>query len=156
MSYLLIVLDATLLGLLGYYLFWQNRMDVPAAYSFFQILFAVIMASWFLTTGIADITYIIFIATFLTMAILGGSSGLADKRLIAMGMFQRVIPYSKLTAVTLTPITLPNGQSVVMAMFQLSKRRLVRMTFKADLDAIMQRLKPRVPEHLTIEVQKVG
>ncbi|KRK70979.1 hypothetical protein [Lacticaseibacillus nasuensis] len=155
MNAFLIALDAGLLGLGAFFIYWHGQIDVRAGYSTFQILFAAIFGFWFITTGITNFPYIVFVAAFMTLAIMGGASGLTPTRVIATGMFSRVIPYTKLVGVTLTPLSLPNGRSVIVAVFSLGPHRFVRMTFSAGLEELLTILRPRVPEAITITIQKV-
>lgn len=155
MNGFLILLDVALLALSGYYLFWQSRIDFRASYSTFQLFMAVVLGFWFLTTGIANIWYIVFIAAFITLTVMSGSTGLTPTRLINVGIFARVVPYTKLVGVTLTPLTLPNGQSLVVGIFGISPRRYIRLTFRSDLQTLFNVLRPRVPEAIEIKIQQV-
>lgn len=155
MNAFLIGLDVGLLALGGFYIYWHGQIDIRGGYSTFQILFAALFGFWFITTGIANFPYIVFVAAFMTLAIMGGASGLTPTRVVATGMFSRVIPYSKLVGVTLTPLSLPNGRNLVVAIFSLGPHRFVRLTFKAGIEEFVAALRPRVPEAITITIQKV-
>lgn len=155
MNLFLIILDIALLALGGFFVYWQGQIDVRASYNTFQIIFAAVFAVWFVTAGIYNMYYIIFIAACITLIIMAGSSGLTPTRLVATGVFQRVIPYSRLTGVTLTPLSLPNGRSMVVGIFALSKRRFVRLTFRTELDTLVHTLQPRLPASITITIQHV-
>lgn len=155
MNLFLIVLDIALIGLGAYYLYWQSRIDVPGAYSTFQLVMAVLFGFWFISSGTASIYYIIFMAAFLTLTVMTGTTGLTPTRLINVGLFSRVIPYTRLIGVTLTPLQLPNGQTMVVAVFGLSARRFVRLTFRSDLQSLVTILRPRVPQNVEIRVQQL-
>lgn len=155
MNTFLILLDAALIGLGAYYLFWQSKIDVRGAYSTFQLVMAVFFGFWFVSTGVGNMYYVVFMAAFLTLTVMTGSTGLTPTRLINVGLFSRVIPYTRLVGVTLTPLQLPNGQSMVVAVFGLSARRFVRLTFRSDLQSLIQVLRPRVPQNVEIRVQQV-
>lgn len=151
----LIVLDVGLLVAGVYFLYWHQKIDVHAGYAGFQLFFAVVMAMWFITSGINNMPYVVMIAAFITLVVMAGNSGLTPTRVIATGIFSRVIPYTKLTAVTLTPLSLPNGRELVVAIFNLTPRRFVRLTFRTDLDTIVKALRPRVPQGVDIAIEHV-
>ncbi len=152
---LLILIDAGLLAAGIYFLYWHRQIDIRANYAGFQLFFAAVLAMWFITAGINNLPYIVMIAAFITLVVLAGNSGLTPTRVIASGVFSRVIPYTKLTAVTLTPLSLPDGRQLVIAIFNLTPRRFVRLTFRADLNAIITALRPRVPEGVEIAVEHI-
>ncbi|WP_461214922.1 hypothetical protein [Lacticaseibacillus sp. GG6-2] len=151
----LMIIDAGLLVAGIYFLYWHRQIDVRANYSGFQLFFAAVLAMWFVTAGINNLPYIVMIAAFITLVILAGNSGLTPTRVIASGVFSRVIPYTKLTAITLTPLSLPDGRELVVAIFNITSRRFVRLTFRADLNSIITTLRPRLPEGVKIAVQHV-
>lgn len=155
METFLIILDLCLIGAGGFYIYWHGQIDLRAGYSVFQAVFAAVFGMWFLSTGINNLFYIIFIAAFITLTIMGGASGLTPTRVVATGVFSRVIPYTHLAAVTLTPLALPNGRDVVVAVFGLSHHRFVRLTFRTDVQSLVALLRPRLPENMTIMIQKV-
>ncbi|WP_407892013.1 hypothetical protein [Lacticaseibacillus sp. N501-2] len=150
-----IILDVGMLIAGGYYLYWQNKIDVRGGYAMFQVFFAGILASLLITSGTTSFAYIVFAAAFITLVIMAGNSGLTPTRVIATGVFSRVIPYTKLSAITLTPLDLPNGRQMVVAIFSLNPRRFVRMTFRIDLASLIAVLRPRVPENIQIAVEHV-
>lgn len=156
MNLFLIILDVALIVLGAYYLYWQSRIDVPGQYSTFQLVMAVLFGFWFIGSGgVFNIYYIVFMAAFLTLTVMTGSTGLTPTRLINVGLFSRVIPYTRLIGVTLTPLQLPNGKSMVIAVFGLSARRFVRLTFRSDLQSLVTILRPRVPQNVEIRVQQI-
>ncbi len=116
---------------------------------------AVFFGFWFVSTGVGNMYYVVFMAAFLTLTVMTGSTGLTPTRLINVGLFSRVIPYTRLVGVTLTPLQLPNGQSMVVAVFGLSARRFVRLTFRSDLQSLISILRPRVPQNIEIRIQQV-
>ncbi|QFQ92249.1 hypothetical protein [Lacticaseibacillus manihotivorans] len=149
------ILDAGMIIAGGYFLYWQNKIDVRAGYALFQVFFAGILAALLVESGSASVAYIIFSAAFVTLVIMAGTSGLTPTKVIATGVFSRVIPYTKLSAITLTPLDLPNGRQMVVAIFNLTPRRFVRMTFRSDLASLIAVLRPRVPENIQIAVEHV-
>jgi len=155
MNIFLIGLDIVLLGMAGYYVFWQSRLEYQANYSYPQLFWGLILLMCFVTTRISNWPYIIFVAVFALLSVMAGVGGLGRERLVATGIFQRVIPYSSLAEITLTPLTMPNGRQVVIAAFALAPRRLVRLTFKSSLEGMMSALKEVVPESVEIKVQQV-
>lgn len=156
MTLFLLILDVVLLAMAGYYLYWQARIDLYGRYSSFQVIFATILGFWFISTGITDFLYIIFMAAFLTITVMTGTTGITPTKVISVGIFQRVTPLAKLHGVTLMPLDLPNGQSWVMAVFAIGDRRFVRLTFKTSLPELMATLRPRVPNDVEIVVQRVN
>lgn len=152
---LFIILDAGMIIAGGYFLYWQNKIDVRGGYALFQVFFAGILAALLVESGTASLAYIVFAAAFITLVIMAGNSGLTPTKVIATGVFSRVIPYTKLSAITLTPLDLPNGRQMVVAIFNLTPRRFVRLTFRSDLASLIAVLRPRVPENIQIAVEHV-
>lgn len=152
---LFIISDIAIIALGGYFIYWHGQIDVRGGYSMFQVFFAALLGSVFISSGTNNVLYIIFAAGTITLVLMAGNSGLTPTRVIATGVFSRVIPYAKLSGITLTPLDLPNGRSMVLAIFNLSPRRFVRLTFRTDLETIMNTLRPRVPESVEIAVQHV-
>ncbi|MFD1432969.1 hypothetical protein [Lacticaseibacillus yichunensis] len=153
MTLFYLIFDIGLLALGGYYLFWLSRMDIHARYSGFQLVIAVLVGLWLLAGGIDDIAYVIFVAAFVTLTVLTGTSGLTPTRLISVGVFGRVIPLSRMTAVTLTPFSVADGRTVVIALFTMGDRRLVRLSFASDLQTLIAQLQPRLPQQVPITVE---
>jgi hypothetical protein len=152
---ILIPLDIAFLTYGAYLLYRHSPIDIHAGYATFQLFFAAILAMWFVTSGINDLAYIIMMAAFVTLIVLSGASGLTPTRVIATGVFSRVIPYTKLAGITLTPLALPNGRQLVIAIFNLKPRRFVRLTFRSDLESLIAALRPRLPEDVAITIQHV-
>ncbi|MFD1483922.1 hypothetical protein ACFQ5J_01490 [Lacticaseibacillus baoqingensis] len=152
---ILIPLDVAFLAYGGYLLYRHSQIDIHAGYATFQVFFAAVLAMWFVTAGISNLPYIILMATFITLVVLSGASGLTPTRVIATGVFSRVIPYTKLAGITLTPLSLPNGRQLVIAIFNLKPRRFVRLTFRSDLESLIQTIRPRLPEDVAITIQHV-
>ncbi|KRO15477.1 hypothetical protein [Lacticaseibacillus saniviri] len=155
MSVFLITLDIVLMAMASYYIYWQSQIMYQSRYSFSQLVWGIVLVLWFVTTDISNWSYIIFVSIFILMSILAGFGGLGSKRLIATGMFQRVIPYTAINEITLTPLSLPNGNDMVVALFTMSPRRFVRLTFKSNLDGMMNALHEVVPDSVKITVQEV-
>ena len=153
---LLIGLDIVLIGLAGYYLFWQSKIQFTSRYAVSQLIWAVLLGFWFMTTRVNNMPYIILISIFLVLSIMAGTGGLAPTRLIANGLLARVIPYTHMSSITLTPVSLPNGQEWVVAVFALSKRRMVRLTFQASLQNLLTELSKVLPKTVPVTVQRMN
>ena len=69
------ILDAGMIIAGGYFLYWQNKIDVRACYALFQVFFAGILAALLVESGSASVAYIIFSAAFVTLVIMAGTSG---------------------------------------------------------------------------------
>ncbi|WP_164512014.1 hypothetical protein [Lacticaseibacillus daqingensis] len=151
----LILLDTALLTLGAYNLYWQAQIDVRGNYASFQVIMAAMFAVWFMATGAANLLMIIFFAAFITLTVMSGNSGLTPNAVVSVGMVRRVLPYAKMTAISLTPLALPNGRELVVAVFGRTPRGLIRLTFKTDLQTLMTTLRPRVPDSIPITIQKV-
>ena len=134
---LLIGLDIVLIGLAGYYLFWQSKIQFTSRYAVSQLIWAVLLGFWFMTTRVNNMPYIIFISIFLVLSIMAGTGGLAPTRLIANGLLARVIPW-------------------VVAVFALSKRRMVRLTFQASLQNLLTELSKVLPKTVPVTVQRMN
>ncbi|WPP11133.1 hypothetical protein [Lacticaseibacillus paracasei] len=152
----LIGLDVILMALAGYYLHWQSKIQVASRYAVTQLMWAVFLGFWFMTTRVDNLPYIVFISIFLVLSIMAGTGGLAPTRLIANGILARVIPYANMSSITLTPVSLPNGQEWVVAVFALSKRRMVRLTFQASLQNFMTELTKVLPKTVPVTVQRMN
>jgi len=155
MNIFLIILDIVLIGMAGYYVYWQSKVEYLANYSYPQLFWGLVLLMWFVTSRIVNWPYIIFIAIFVLLSVMAGIGGLGPDRLIATGIFQRVIPYKNLAEINLTPLTMPNGKQVVIATFSVSPRRYVRLTFKSNLDGMLAALKEVIPDSVAIKVQEV-
>ncbi|KRM71932.1 hypothetical protein [Lacticaseibacillus brantae] len=155
MNIFLIVLDIVLIGMAGYYVYWQSKVEYQANYSYPQLFWGLILLMWFVTSRIVNWPYVIFIAIFVLLSVMAGIGGLGRDRLIATGIFQRVIPYTSLAEINLTPLTMPNGKQVVIATFSVSPRRYVRLTFKSNLEGMLAALKEVIPDTVAIKVQEV-
>ncbi|WP_179394369.1 hypothetical protein [Lacticaseibacillus absianus] len=151
----LLSLDAALLALGVYNLYWQAQIDLRGNYAGFQVVMAALFAFWFLATGTPSILMVVFFAAFITLTVMSGTSGLAKTAVVSVGMVRRVLPYQKMTAISLTPLALPNGRELVVAVFGRSPRGFIRLTFKTDLQSLMATLRPRVPESVPITIQQV-
>ena len=77
---LLIGLDIVLIGLAGYYLFWQSKIQFTSRYAVSQLIWAVLLGFWFMTTRVNNMPYIIFISIFLVLSIMAGTGGYSPDR----------------------------------------------------------------------------
>lgn len=152
---LFFISDAALLAMGAYVIYWQSKIDMRGGYSMFQVFFAALLGSVFVSSGSNHILYIVFAAATLTLVLMAGNSGITPTRVIATGVFSRVIPYAKLSGITLTPLDFPNGRQMVLAIFSLTPRRFVRLTFRTDLETMVNTLRPRVPDNIEIAIQHV-
>ena len=135
----LIGLDVILMALAGYYLYWQSKIQVASRYAVTQLMWAVFLGFWFMTTRVDNLPYIVFISIFLVLSIMAGTGGLAPTRLIANGILARVIPYANMSSITLTPVSLPNG-----------------LTFQASLQNFMTELTKVLPKTVPVTVQRMN
>ena len=74
---LLIGLDVVLIALAGYYLYWQHKINFASRYAVSQLVWAVLLGFWFMTTRVNNMPYIVFISIFLVLSIMAGTGGLA-------------------------------------------------------------------------------
>ncbi|WP_461225089.1 hypothetical protein [Lacticaseibacillus suihuaensis] len=155
MSLFIVLLDVALLSLGVYNLYWQGQIDLRGGYATFQLILAGFFIVWFLTSGAASLSVIIFYAAFITLTVMAGTTGLTQTRVVAAGIVNRMFPYAKLTGISLTPVSLPDGRELVVAAFGISAHRAVRVTFKTDLQSLVNTLRPRVPASVPITVQQV-
>lgn len=152
---LFLISDVALLSMGGYVIYWQSKIDMRGGYSMFQVFFAALLGSVFVSSGSDHLLYIVFAAGTITLVLMAGNSGITPTRVIATGVFSRVIPYTKLSGITLTPLEMPNGKQMVLAIFSLNPRRFVRLTFRTDLETMISTLRPRVPQSVEIAIQHV-
>ena len=51
----LIGLDVILMALAGYYLYWQSKIQVASRYAVTQLMWAVLLGFWFMTTRVNNL-----------------------------------------------------------------------------------------------------
>ncbi|WDF83035.1 hypothetical protein PQ472_01970 [Lacticaseibacillus pabuli] len=150
------IINIGLVILLGYDLYWQSRIQIRANYSYWQVVWGLIIVVWIASTGISSWSYAVFLALFTLLNVAGGVSGIGDKRIAATGVYNRFRPYAKFIGVTLTPVSAPNGAEFVVAIFAMAPRRYVRMIFKQPLTTMIGVLQQVLPETVPVTIQKIN
>lgn len=143
-------------ALMMYNIYWQSRIEVKANYAYWQLIWGGIITVWMVSSGIHNWSYIIFIALFILLNVSAGVSGLGDQRLVGRGFYARFFRYDQFAAVTLMPITAPNGQEIVIGVFALAPRRYQRLTFQMPLDTLLEKLRVLLPESVPVTIQHLN
>lgn len=143
-------------GLIMYNVYWQSQIDVKANYAYWQLIWGGIITVWMASTGIRSWSYVIFMALFILLNVSAGVSGLGERKIVGRGFYSRFFSYDQFAAVTLTPITAPNGREIVIGIFALNPQRYMRLTFQMPLETIMHRLQERLPESVPVTIQRIN
>lgn len=135
-------------------IYWQSKIIIKAKYKYTPVIISVFIASWLFDGTPVSIEYIILIAAFITVSIMNGTGGIAEKKVINNGFFSNAFDYNKITYITLIPIELGNKSRVVV-IFNINNKQNAQMIFDANVDVIEKELQKRVPSSTKIEIGKL-
>lgn len=151
-DWLLILIDIFFVAMLLNNLYWQSQIVVHAKYKISSLIIAVIFGVWVLSMPEDSWWYVVMVAAFLTVTLMQGTGGIAQKRLVTSGFFSNSLSYQKLTHVTLIPVELPNAPVQVISIFTVANRQNIQMTFKQSVAQLQQELKTVLPQNIEVEI----
>ncbi|WEV39911.1 hypothetical protein OZX56_08570 [Lactobacillus sp. ESL0684] len=157
LSYFYLILDVILLGYTCYSWFWQASIDIRGHYRTSSVVWALIFIwisfAWDLLSP-NDPGLGIFLAIFILMSILDGTTGLAPKRAVVSGYFKRTIAYTDVEMVTLIKVPNPKKKTVI-CILTTKKHRQYYLRFSAGIAQVIETLKTRIDHNTKIEVQNI-
>ncbi|MBA1393699.1 hypothetical protein EQ500_07440, partial [Lactobacillus sp. XV13L] len=148
MTGLLIFLDVMFIAVFIFNLYWQAQIIVPAKYKISCVIIAAIFAMWVWAGPISSWSYIIMVASFLTITLMQGTGGIGSKRLVNNGFFATVINYQRTSHVTLIPVQILNSSPQVISVFTTSNRQNIQMTFNRSVDELKKELRRVIPKNM--------
>lgn len=144
-----------ILGYIGYSWYWQAIIDVRGKYRYSSIVWSLIFIwiafNWNYLSP-SDTALPIFLALFITMSIIDGFAGLANKRIVLSGYFKRTLKYRDVEHITLINVS-GRKHPLVMAIFRTQTKRVYYLPFSKQIEEIIQVLHQKINADVGIEIQ---